>query len=159
MAAGRGALADELAAETFATAYANWERLTTRARSALGSTASPRTYSVTTGARSGGSCRRTREPESTPPSRISTIHSIGPRPKQGSQELADALADLGQGERDILLLHAWAGLTNSEIAEALSLPLGTVKSRLHRTRAQLRNRLDPSGQERNEATLLADGER
>jgi DNA-directed RNA polymerase specialized sigma24 family protein len=45
-------------------------------------------------------------------------------------------------------LHAWAELTDSEIATALSLPLGTVKSRLHRTRAQLGNRLSPSGQMR-----------
>ena len=60
--------------------------------------------------------------------------------------LAGALADLRPGERDILLLHAWAELSDAEIAAALSLPLGTVKSRLHRARQRMRNRLDLSGQ-------------
>jgi RNA polymerase sigma-70 factor, ECF subfamily len=62
------------------------------------------------------------------------------------RELANALASLRPGDREILLLHAWAGLSYAEIAAALSLPLGTVKSRLHRTRERLRNRLSLSGQ-------------
>jgi RNA polymerase sigma-70 factor (ECF subfamily) len=62
------------------------------------------------------------------------------------RELAAALAGLRPQDREILLLHAWADLSDSEIAAALSLPLGTVKSRRHRTRERLRNRLDPNGQ-------------
>jgi RNA polymerase sigma factor (sigma-70 family) len=62
------------------------------------------------------------------------------------RELAAALAELRPQEREILLLHAWAELSDGEIAAALSLPLGTVKSRLHRTRERLRNRLRPVGQ-------------
>lgn len=60
--------------------------------------------------------------------------------------LAAALADLRREERDVLLLHAWAELGDAEIAESLSLPVGTVKSRLSRAREQLRNRLGPIGQ-------------
>lgn len=60
--------------------------------------------------------------------------------------LAAALAELRPRDREILLLHAWAELSDSEIAAALSLPVGTVKSRLHRTRIRLRNRLAPDGQ-------------
>ncbi len=60
--------------------------------------------------------------------------------------LAAALAELRSRDREILLLHAWAEFSDGEIAEALSIPLGTVKSRLHRTRARLRNRLDSEGQ-------------
>lgn len=60
--------------------------------------------------------------------------------------LAAALAELRASDREILLLHAWAELSDSEIADALSLPPGTVKSRLHRMRERLRNRLDPEGQ-------------
>ena len=60
--------------------------------------------------------------------------------------LAAALAELRPGEREVLLLHAWADLTDAEIAEALSLPIGTVKSRLHRGRERMRNRLGASGQ-------------
>ena len=72
--------------------------------------------------------------------------------------LAKAPATLRHDDREILLLHAWAGLAGSEIAEALSLPAGTVKSRLHRTREHLRNELAPSGQERDRPTALTDGE-
>jgi RNA polymerase sigma-70 factor (ECF subfamily) len=62
------------------------------------------------------------------------------------RDLAQALASLRPADREILLLHAWAELSDSEIATALSLPVGTVKSRLHRTHERLRNQLDPHGQ-------------
>jgi RNA polymerase sigma-70 factor (ECF subfamily) len=67
--------------------------------------------------------------------------------------LAAALSELRREEREVLLLHAWAELTDAEIAESLSLPLGTVKSRLSRGRQQLRNRLGLGGQV--EATHLS----
>lgn len=72
--------------------------------------------------------------------------------------LAAALADLRPVEREILLLHAWADLTDAEIAEALSLPVGTVKSRLHRTRERMRNRLAASGQSEVKAQPTTAGE-
>lgn len=52
--------------------------------------------------------------------------------------IASALAGLSQAERDLLLLIAWADLTYEEAAEALGLPLGTVRSRLHRVRGKFR---------------------
>jgi RNA polymerase sigma factor (sigma-70 family) len=71
--------------------------------------------------------------------------------------LAAALAELRPVEREILLLHAWAYLTDAEIAEALSLPIGTVKSRLHRAREQMENHLRASGQvEVNDLTPTAE---
>jgi DNA-directed RNA polymerase specialized sigma24 family protein len=48
------------------------------------------------------------------------------------------LAGLSAGDRDVLLLVAWGGLGQDEVARALDLPLGTVKSRLHRARTRLR---------------------
>lgn len=51
--------------------------------------------------------------------------------------LAQALADLPPGEADVLLLLVWAELDQSEIADALSVPVGTVKSRLARARGRL----------------------
>jgi len=68
------------------------------------------------------------------------------------RELAEMLAALSRDEREILLLHAWAGLTDTEIAEALGLPLGTMKSRFSRTREKLRNQLGEVGQEAVEAS-------
>jgi RNA polymerase sigma factor (sigma-70 family) len=75
------------------------------------------------------------------------------------RELAAALAELRPKEREILLLHAWAELSDGEIAVALSLPLGTVKSGLHRTRERLRNRLDPAGQSQAKAVIATSEER
>lgn len=55
--------------------------------------------------------------------------------------LAGALAELSTGDRDVLLMVAWAELTHEEIATALNIPVGTVKSRLHRARRVLRAHL------------------
>jgi RNA polymerase sigma factor (sigma-70 family) len=60
-----------------------------------------------------------------------------------SRELAAALAAMPAGERDVLLLFAWAGLAYAEIADALAVPIGTVRSRLSRARARLRAALPP----------------
>jgi RNA polymerase sigma factor (sigma-70 family) len=54
------------------------------------------------------------------------------------QSLAQALLDLSLEDREVLLLFAWADLGYEEIASALDLPLGTVKSRLNRARQRLR---------------------
>jgi RNA polymerase sigma-70 factor (ECF subfamily) len=51
--------------------------------------------------------------------------------------LAQALADLPSEEADVLLLIAWAELDQSEVADALAIPVGTVKSRLSRARGRL----------------------
>ena len=56
--------------------------------------------------------------------------------------LADALATLAQEERDVLLLFAWADLSYAEIATALEVPVGTVRSRLNRARAHVRAALE-----------------
>ncbi|MCT2582591.1 RNA polymerase sigma factor [Actinophytocola gossypii] len=52
--------------------------------------------------------------------------------------LAGALAGLSEGDRDVLLLTSWAGLDSNEVADALGIPVGTVRSRLHRVRRSLR---------------------
>jgi RNA polymerase sigma-70 factor (ECF subfamily) len=56
--------------------------------------------------------------------------------------LAAALARLSGDERDVLLLVAWAGLSQPEVAAALAVPAGTVRSRLHRARQEMRDALD-----------------
>lgn len=56
--------------------------------------------------------------------------------------LAGALAELPRHDRDALLLLAWGGLGYQEIARALGVPVGTVRSRLHRARSRLRDALD-----------------
>ncbi|WP_245674230.1 MULTISPECIES: sigma-70 family RNA polymerase sigma factor [Actinoplanes] len=55
--------------------------------------------------------------------------------------LATALARLSGPDRDALLLVAWAGLSQPEVAAALEVPAGTVRSRLHRARQAMRTAL------------------
>jgi RNA polymerase sigma factor (sigma-70 family) len=56
--------------------------------------------------------------------------------------LGRALAAMPARDRDVLLLTAWADLPYEEVARALDIPVGTVRSRLHRARARLRAELD-----------------
>ncbi|MBT8225175.1 MAG: RNA polymerase sigma factor [Dactylosporangium sp.] len=59
----------------------------------------------------------------------------------GQVQLAAAKAALGRlrrPEREILALCVWSELNYEEVAEALSIPVGTVRSRLSRARAKLR---------------------
>ncbi len=52
--------------------------------------------------------------------------------------LAAALAQLSTRDRDVLLLIAWSGLSYAEVANALAIPIGTVRSRLSRARRTIR---------------------
>ncbi|MFB4291212.1 RNA polymerase sigma factor [Nonomuraea sp. ATR24] len=61
--------------------------------------------------------------------------------EQLQPRLAKALTALSAAERDLLLLVAWADLTYEEAALALGVPVGTVRSRLHRLRAKVRRAL------------------
>jgi RNA polymerase sigma factor (sigma-70 family) len=58
-----------------------------------------------------------------------------------------ALESLPEGEREALLLYAWEDLPYADIAEALELPIGTVRSRLSRARGRLRELLGVRGKE------------
>ncbi|CAM5703372.1 ECF RNA polymerase sigma factor SigE [Streptomyces glaucescens] len=60
------------------------------------------------------------------------------------RELAAALAALPARHRDVLLLVAWGDLGYGEVAQALGIPVGTVRSRLHRARSKLREALGGS---------------
>jgi RNA polymerase sigma factor (sigma-70 family) len=63
--------------------------------------------------------------------------------EQVTRALAGALAAMPRGYRDVLLLHAWSDLDYADLADALGLPVGTVRSRLHRARSRLRGALPP----------------
>ena len=63
--------------------------------------------------------------------------------------VAAAIEALPDPERDALLLFAWEELPYEGVAEALELPIGTVRSRLNRARARLRELIEPKGKERD----------
>ena len=55
--------------------------------------------------------------------------------------LTAAIEALPEEYRTVMLLHDAEGLSSPEIAEALQIKLGTIKSRVHRARLFLRSRL------------------
>lgn len=58
--------------------------------------------------------------------------------------LVAGLEQLDDYDREALLLYAWGELKYHEIAEVLGIPVGTVRSRIHRARTKLRQALEPS---------------
>lgn len=54
-----------------------------------------------------------------------------------------ALAAMRPAYREVLMLAADEALSEQDIAANLGVPVGTVKSRLHRARAELRRRVGP----------------
>ncbi len=69
----------------------------------------------------------------------------------GRQVVEEALAQLPEGQRQVVVLHYLQSLTSAEIAGVLGVPVGTVLSRLHTARGKLRELLSdepsPSQQE------------
>jgi RNA polymerase sigma-70 factor (ECF subfamily) len=56
-------------------------------------------------------------------------------------QVQSALATLSDEHRSILILREVDGCAYEEIADILNLPIGTIRSRLHRARLQLRDQL------------------
>lgn len=64
--------------------------------------------------------------------------------------LQSALRGLPEPQRAVLALHDMEGYTLTELSRMLELPIGTLKSRLHRARAALRTQLSPGAGDRVE---------
>jgi RNA polymerase sigma-70 factor (ECF subfamily) len=62
-----------------------------------------------------------------------------------SRRVAAAVAALPEEQRQVVVLKEYQGLTFLEIAEALDVPLSTVKTRLYRGLGQLRQQLESQG--------------
>jgi RNA polymerase sigma-70 factor (ECF subfamily) len=67
---------------------------------------------------------------------------------EGRSVLEQALAELPIDLRTVLVMRDINHLSNAETAQALELPIGAVKWRLHRGRTLLRDRLSGYFQER-----------
>ena len=59
--------------------------------------------------------------------------------ERSRSELAAVLAGLNEAQREIVLMRFVDAMSLKEIADALAVPLGTVKSRLHHALQTLRN--------------------
>jgi RNA polymerase sigma factor (sigma-70 family) len=133
-------VADDLVAETFLTAFAKRDRYD------LGySDARPWLYGIATnlvGQHHRDEARQYRimqravaEPDV--PDHADRV-AAGVTAQATRARLDGALAGLPAGDRDVLLLIAWEQLTYQEVSRALAIPAGTVRSRLHRARAKVR---------------------
>ena len=79
--------------------------------------------------------------------RASARHGVDPlgiddHPRLDEVAVARALGRISKDDRDALLLMAWADLAYEDIATALAIPVGTVRSRIHRARTRLRAELE-----------------
>ena len=58
-----------------------------------------------------------------------------------ARALLAAIGSLPKDQREVLVLHRWAGHSLAEVAEIVGVPLGTVHSRLARGTTELKRRL------------------
>lgn len=73
--------------------------------------------------------------ENTMPSALMEI-------RERQQQVRDALAELHDDYRNALVLKELEGLRYEEIADLLKVPVGTIRSRIHRARQELRQKLE-----------------
>ena len=65
------------------------------------------------------------------------------RGREVDSAIREALGRLEPEAREVLLLREVEDLSYEDMADVLDVPVGTVRSRLHRARAELRRRLQP----------------
>ncbi|MEH0821946.1 MULTISPECIES: RNA polymerase sigma factor [unclassified Micromonospora] len=138
-------LADDVAGETFLVAFDHWRRYDTTHDSArpwlFGIASNLIAGHKRTEARQYRALARadqaiTADPDSVdgPANRVAV--RLDAQAVRG--RIAGALAAIAPADREVILLIAWADLTCEEVACALEIPAGTVRSRLHRARKRLR---------------------
>jgi len=75
--------------------------------------------------------------------RLGPLRTVGSNRTNGRDEFAEWLRGMPESMREPLILHYIDGMDLKEIAEALELPVGTVRARLHHSLDRLREYFDP----------------
>jgi RNA polymerase sigma-70 factor (ECF subfamily) len=73
-------------------------------------------------------------------------------------DLRQAMLTLDDGEREVIELTSWEGLSPGEAAVVLGIPAVTARTRLHRARTKLRASMDGDRQERSDVAGHVDVE-
>ncbi|WP_082574398.1 MULTISPECIES: RNA polymerase sigma factor [unclassified Nocardioides] len=140
-----GDVADDLTADTFVAAFRSWSRFDPTAESAR-----PWLFGIASNLAAKHRRSEVRGLRAYARSGVDPVASSWAEAADDrvsaqamNRELATALSELSAGERDVLLLVAWAELSYAEVAAALHLPVGTVRSRLNRARRKVRTTLSP----------------
>jgi RNA polymerase sigma-70 factor (ECF subfamily) len=121
------ATADEVAAETFVVAWRRLEDVPSEPLPWLFGVARRLVANQTRGANRRAALARRLAAE--------TSASGG---SAGTERTLEALEELGAGDREVLLLVAWEGLTQRQAAQVLGCSHAAVRVRLHRARRRLR---------------------
>ncbi|MFF1395009.1 RNA polymerase sigma factor [Streptomyces sp. NPDC058287] len=137
---GDWSLAEEIMSDTFLTAWATRERLDPDADAPLG----PWLYGIATN--KAHNARRGLRRRLAFLARQPAVPDVDDFAEETAGRIDDArqlarihssLAELRRPERDVIALCVWAGLDYAQAADALGVPVGTVRSRLSRARARL----------------------
>lgn len=130
--------AEELAQATMARVYERWDR--------VGAMASPAGYVY----RAAVNLHRQRRRHVAVRARrllAMAVHAESAQPPGPGVrlELADAIASLPAGQRQAFMLVEWLGMSSGEAARILRIAPASVRTRIHRARAALRERLGDDG--------------
>jgi RNA polymerase sigma factor (sigma-70 family) len=128
--------AEELAQETMARAYERWDRVRKME--------SPGGYVYTVAV----SLNRHRLRHLAVRARRLIAIGVHPDPVQPPElrlEIADAIASLPIGQRQAFMLVEWLGMSAEEAGRVLRMAPASVRTRTHRARAALRDRLTDDG--------------
>ncbi|MEV8514189.1 RNA polymerase sigma factor [Dactylosporangium sp. NPDC051484] len=133
-------VADDVVAETFAVAFRQRARYDQRRPDARPWLFGILTKEISRHRRTEGARLRAIARHGEPPGEDGHAERVADEvtARAARAALAAALRGLSAGDRDVLLLIAWGGLSYDEVADALNIPAGTVRSRLHRARRQVR---------------------
>jgi len=136
---GQPADVEDLVQETFLAAFQGLTGF--RGQSQL------RTWLIAILLRQVAAWRRKGRIRETLPLAESLINTAGPNTStaDAKMDVAAALQKISSQHRDALVLREFGGLSYQEIADVLGIPRGTVESRLHRARLELRELLTGYG--------------
>lgn len=134
--------ADDLTGEVFVSAFASRHRFDPalgRVQSWLyGIAANTLRMSYRSASRDRRAVRRLaalRPQDDSGPSLVEDAEALSGRARQAQH----ALRELPHDEWEVLVLNVWEQLSYAEIADALQIPVGTVRSRLARARSRIRS--------------------